>query len=293
MGRVVVPGKRVRARGSVQRILVVDDDRSTRELIRLQLKSAGYAAETAADGAAALARIRSEKFDLVLLDVWMPGMDGLEMLAQLRAVPSHPKMVVMTADATSETLLRAVREHAYRYITKPVEPNELITMVREVLAAKPEGRPIEVISARPEWVELLVPCDREAGERIQDFLARLDTDLPEDVRANVGQAFRELLANAIEWGGGLDPNQSVRISCLRARRMLLYRIADPGKGFRFENLTHAAINNPPDQPMEHAHKREEKGLRPGGFGLLMTRQIVDELLYNEAQNEVVFVKYLD
>ena len=80
---------------------------------------------------------------------------------------------------------------------------------------------------------------------------------------------------------------------LRARRMLLYRIADPGKGFAFRDLTHAAVNNPPEDPMEHASVREVKGLRPGGFGLLMTRQMVDELLYNEAHNEVVFVKYLD
>ncbi len=277
----------------MQRILVVDDDRSTRELIRLQLRSAGYAVETAGDGGAALARLRRKAFDLVLLDVWMPGMDGLEMLARLRDEPSQPKVVVMTADDTSETLLRAIREHAYRYVTKPVEPKDLIDLVGGVLASKGEARPIEVISARPDWVELLVPCDRATAERIQDFLARLDTDLPEPVRAQVGQAFRELLMNAIEWGGRLDTSQSVRISYLRARRMLLYRIADPGKGFRFEELTHSALNNPADQPMQHALAREEKGLRPGGFGLLMARQMVDELLYNEAHNEVVFVKYLD
>jgi anti-sigma regulatory factor (Ser/Thr protein kinase) len=75
--------------------------------------------------------------------------------------------------------------------------------------------------------------------------------------------------------------------------MLLYRIADPGQGFSFEGLTHSALSNPPDQPLEHALERERKGLRPGGFGLLMTLQTVDELLYNEAHNEVVFVKYLD
>ena len=89
------------------------------------------------------------------------------------------------------------------------------------------------------------------------------------------------------------PNSPVRIAYLRARRMLLYRIADPGQGFSFRDLTHAAVNNPPTDPMEHASVREEKGLRPGGFGLLMTRQMVDELLYNETHNEVVFVKYLD
>jgi DNA-binding response OmpR family regulator len=275
------------------RILVVDDDRSTREMIRLQLRSAGFVVETAGDGAAALERLRRKSFDLVLLDVWMPGMDGLEMLARLREEPSQPKVVVMTADDTSETLLRAIREHAFKYVTKPIEPKDLVALVRGVLASKPEARPIEVISARPEWVELLVPCDRAAAERIQDFLARLDSDLPEAVRAQVGQAFRELLMNAIEWGGGLDTSQSVRISYLRARRMLLYRISDPGQGFTFEGLSHSALSNPPDDPMQHALAREEKGLRPGGFGLLMTQQMVDELLYNEAHNEVVFVKYLD
>jgi CheY-like chemotaxis protein len=276
----------------VERILVVDDDRSTRHLIRLQLQSAGYAVETAVDGASALARIGRKAFDLVLLDVWMPGMDGLEVMARLREKPSPPKVIVMTVDDAPETVLRALREHACRYVTKPVEPSELIGLISEVLASGPE-RPIEVISAKPDWVELIVPCDRQSAARIQSVLAQLETDLPEDVRTGVGQAFRELLMNAIEWGGELDPNRTVRIAYLRARRMLLYRIADPGHGFDFEKLSHAAVSNPSDRPMDHAAVREEMGLRPGGFGLVLTRAMVDELLFNEAQNEVVFVKYLD
>jgi CheY-like chemotaxis protein len=276
----------------VKRILVVDDDRSTRHLIRLQLQSAGYAVETAVDGASALARIGRKAFDLVLLDVWMPGMDGLEVMARLREKDSPPKVVVMTVDDAPETVLRALREHACRYLTKPVEPSELIGLISEVLASGPE-KPIEVISAKPDWVELVVPCDRQAAARIQSVLAQLETDLPEDVRTGVGQAFRELLMNAIEWGGELDPDRTVRIAYLRARRMLLYRIADPGRGFDFAKLSHAAVSNPSDRPMEHAEVREEMGLRPGGFGLVLTRAMVDELLFNEAQNEVVFVKYLD
>jgi two-component system, OmpR family, response regulator len=277
----------------VARVLVVDDDRTTLRLLSLQLERAGHAVETARDGASALDRLGRASFDLVLLDVWMPGMDGLEVLKRLRGLPSRPRVVVMTADDTPETLLQAVREHAFRYVTKPVEPTDLLAMVGAVLASKQDARPIEVVSAKPDWVELLVPCDRDAAARIQEFLSQLDSDLPENVRGDVGQAFRELLNNAIEWGGRLDPRQTVRIAYLRARRMLLYRIADPGKGFSFRDLTHAAVNNPPDAPVEHAAVREEKGLRPGGFGLLMTRQMVDELLYNEAHNEVVFVKYLD
>jgi len=277
----------------VPRILAVDDDRTTLGMLRLQLESAGHQVETASDGAAALERLAKERFDLVLLDVWMPGMDGLEVLSRLRGSPSRPRVIVMSADDAPETLLRAVREQAFGYVSKPVEPAELKSVVAAALASKPDVRPIEVVSAKPDWVELLVPCDRDAATRIQEFLSQLDSDLPEGVRADVGQAFRELLMNAIEWGGRLDPEQTVRIAYLRARRMLLYRIADPGQGFSFRDLTHAAVNNPPGDPMEHAAVREEKGLRPGGFGLLMTRQMVDELLFNEAHNEVVFVKYLD
>jgi len=108
----------------------------------------------------------------------------------------------------------------------------------------------------------------------------------------VGYAFRELLNNAIEWGGHLDPNQKVRISYIRTSKMLMYRLDDPGPGFKLEEIKHAAINNPEDDPLAHAHAREAKGLRPGGLGLLLTKQMVDELVYNEARNEVVLIKYL-
>jgi anti-sigma regulatory factor (Ser/Thr protein kinase) len=155
------------------------------------------------------------------------------------------------------------------------------------------ARAIEVVSARPDWVELLVPCQRVVVDRIESFMTHLEADLPVDVRESIGYAFRELLMNAIEWGGGLDPSHTVRIAFLRAKRMLLYRIADPGPGFNVEGLLHAAIGQPEDDPMAHTIVREEKGMRPGGFGILTVRATVDELLYNEKRNEVVFVKYLD
>lgn len=75
--------------------------------------------------------------------------------------------------------------------------------------------------------------------------------------------------------------------------MLLYRIADPGEGFDINRLAHAAISNPDDDPLGHDRVREELGLRPGGLGLVMTRALVDEVIYNEKRNEVVLVKYLD
>jgi anti-sigma regulatory factor (Ser/Thr protein kinase) len=167
-----------------------------------------------------------------------------------------------------------------------------VELVERVFAA-PACRPIEVVSARPDWLELVAPCDLETADRIQTFIEMLDAGLPGELRDSIGQAFRELLLNAVEWGGQLDPNRTVRIACLRTKRMVLYRIADPGPGFSPEQLAHAAVSNDPGQPFGHMRLREEKGIRPGGFGLLMARTLVDELIYNEAHNEVVFVKYLD
>ena len=72
----------------------------------------------------------------------------------------------------------------------------------------------------------------------------------------------------------------------------MYRIADPGPGFTFDELDHAAVAHPGD-PITHVLVREAKGLRAGGFGLLTVLAKVDALVYNEKQNEVIFVKYLD
>jgi len=142
----------------LKRILVADDDRTTRQWISEILRAEKFAVTMVADGRAAWNKIQKTKFDLVLLDVWMPKMSGLDVLAALRGKKSHPKVIVITSDDTPGTLLAAVREHAHHYIAKPIEREKLIALVQESLGQKSRTPPIEVISARPEWVELLVPC---------------------------------------------------------------------------------------------------------------------------------------
>ena len=274
-----------------EKILVADDDRSTRFAISSMLKKAGYAVTAVKDGAEALRNIQQTSFDLAFLDIWMPELTGLEVLARVRAGSSHPKIVIMTSDGTPESLLRAIREQAYEYLSKPFSPKEAVEVAQRALKQN-ASPPIEVISARPHWVELLIPCTREAVERIQSFLMKLEADLPDDLRNTIGLAFRELLLNAVEWGGKLDPNRKVRIAHVRSSRMLLYRVADPGPGFSFTGLTHAAAGQAAEEPIAHVAVRDQLGIRPGGFGIVMTRAMADELIYNEAQNEVIFIKYL-
>ncbi len=168
---------------------------------------------------------------------------------------------------------------------------ELREAINEALAACPVAG-IEIVSATPEWVELRVPCDLRAISPLQQLLAQLDADLPQEIGEAINYAFREMLSNAVEHGGRLDPEQRVEIGFMRLKRAFICRIKDPGQGFDPARLQHAAINNPDDDPLRHASAREEKGLRAGGFGILLASQLVDELVYNEQHNELLFVKYL-
>ncbi len=101
-----------------------------------------------------------------------------------------------------------------------------------------------------------------------------------------------MVSNAIEHGCKLDPEKRVEVSILRLRRAVICWIKDPGDGFDPSRMDHAAVNNPVDDPFHHVAIREEKGLRAGGFGILMTKQLVDDLVYNERHNELMFMKFL-
>src|ERR1051325_1299840 len=96
--------------------------------------------------------------------------------------------------------------------------------------------------------------------------------------------------NAIEHGGKLDPNEWVTVSRVRTRDTIIYHISDPGEGFSRSDLRHAAIANPPGDPTAHMEIREAENLRPGGFGMLITTQAVDQVIYNQKGNEVILVK---
>jgi len=151
---------------------------------------------------------------------------------------------------------------------------------------------VELVSMLPEWVELRVPCDLAAIPLLQNLLMQLEADLPSEICEAISYAFREMLSNAVEYGGRLDPEKRVDVRFVRLKRAVICRVKDPGNGFDPVRLGHAAINNPNNDPMRHASVRQSKGLRGGGFGILITSQLVDELVYNERHNEVLFVKYL-
>lgn len=151
---------------------------------------------------------------------------------------------------------------------------------------------IEVVSLLPEWVELRVPCDLAVIAPLQELVTQLEASLSPDVVEAISSAFREMLCNAVEYGGHLDPAALVEVRLMRLKGAFICRIKDPGDGFDPSSLDHAAINNPNDNPFRHTLVREERGLRAGGFGILLASKLVDDLVYNERHNEVLFIKYL-
>jgi CheY-like chemotaxis protein/anti-sigma regulatory factor (Ser/Thr protein kinase) len=273
-------------------VLLVEDNALYRRILRDALAAEGYDVSEAGDGESALRILEKERIDLLLTDIVLPGMDGIELMEQSRTLNPRSLAIVMTGHGTSETVIAALRNRACDFLAKPFEVEEL----REAVANAFRRRDlcdIEIVSAVPDWIEILVPCDLNAVEPVRNFITELDCDLPRETRKGIGDAFHEMLSNAIEHGGKCDPSQKVQIKWVRLKKAVIYSIKDPGEGFDITQIGHAALANPADEPYRHMKLREERGLRPGGYGIILASQAIDELIYSEKRNELMLVKYID
>jgi anti-sigma regulatory factor (Ser/Thr protein kinase) len=275
-----------------RKAIVVGDDGQIRSMLGRILGPKQWTIQDAADNLAALRLVEAQKFDLILTNEKTSGKEDVEFLRKIRGIHPHTRVIILTDQTTPADVIAAIREHAFSYFSKPVSLALLASIVLYAIEEPCWDDGIEIASATPGWICLRVRCDIKTAERLMQFFQEM-TNLPEAERDVLATAFRELLMNAIEHGGKFDPQQYVEISYVRTRRAVALRIKDPGEGFSLEGIPHAAIMNPPDEPLRHLTYREAENLRPGGFGVLLVKNSIDELLYNEKGNEVVLVKYVD
>ena len=120
----------------MSRILVVDDERSMREFLEILLRKEGYEVATAGDVDGALVALESDDYDLVVSDIQMPGKSGLDLLKAIRDVQSDALVVMITAFATTETAIAAMKEGAYDYVTKPFKVDEIKLVIQKALEKK-------------------------------------------------------------------------------------------------------------------------------------------------------------
>jgi DNA-binding NarL/FixJ family response regulator len=272
-------------------LLLIEPDPVVQEHLTSLLQREDRHVQPVSDSREALAQLRANAVDLVVAGPGRNGFDPLKLLRRVRSIRPETK-VILTGEPDPQHILHAIRQRAFGYLRSPVAAAPLADLVQNALEAAAWQDDIRVISARPEWITLDIRCKIDAADRTTHFLREMTGDLSPQTAEDLASAFRELLMNGIEHGGKNDPRKHVRTSLLRTKRSIIVHMHDPGTGFSLDFLPHAAISNPVDSPIRHIEVRAEEGKRPGGFGILLTKNLVDELLYNERGNAVLFVKYL-
>mgnify|MGYP006067580873 CR=1 FL=1 len=115
---------------SASRILLAEDDPSIRRLLEYLLKADGHQVRQAVDGAAALALLKEEPFDLVITDLYMPNLDGMGLLKEVKALEPDLPVLMLTAHSSLKSAIEAIRLGAYDYLEKPVDHDRLRTVVK-------------------------------------------------------------------------------------------------------------------------------------------------------------------
>jgi len=155
-----------------QRILVVDDDPQILEVLQTRLESRGFAVETAEGGAEALSRLKDQQADLVITDLKMPGMDGLELLRRMGELEGRPPVIFLTAHGSIPEAVEAMRMGAYDFLEKPYSGADPVAMVRRALTADATGEGPVTEDAVPPDDELFTG-KTPAMQRVIELMGRV------------------------------------------------------------------------------------------------------------------------
>ncbi|MFW6107117.1 MAG: sigma-54-dependent transcriptional regulator [bacterium] len=197
------------------RILVVDDEPVVRKSFARALQDDGFAAEAAADGQEALQKLQAERYDLVISDLKMPKLDGLELLRQVKATCPHTEFVILTGYGSIPNAVAAMREGAYNYITKPLNKHELLRIAREI-AEKTElkGRVEHLQSELEERYGLHKLVGRSpAMQRVYDLIEKVSGSQCNVVITGESGTGKELVARALHYTGPRAHRRFVAVNC--------------------------------------------------------------------------------
>jgi anti-sigma regulatory factor (Ser/Thr protein kinase)/ActR/RegA family two-component response regulator len=280
------------ADGRGNRIMVIGGETEWRTTLVSTLAMLNCAVEYAAGSADALCRLRRAASDVIITDPATTIEEDLALLEEMRAIRPHVKVIVLASSSTPEAVIAALRAKVFLCRSAPFNAKEIAGYAAEAVLAPEASRGIEILSARPDWVSLRIDCQILTADRLVSFLKELQTGLPSAPREELMLAFHEILMNAIEHGAQFQSDKVVQVAAIHTARAIVFYVRDPGAGFRWDEISHAAVSNPADAPSKHIEVREQQGMRPGGYGILLARGTVDELIYNERGNEVLLIKHV-
>jgi two-component system, NtrC family, response regulator PilR len=198
-----------------QRILVVDDEESIREFLEIMLKKENYDVTTAEDGAQALDVLKKRSFDLVISDLQMPNMTGMELLRQVRDTAPTTLFMMITAFGTTESAVEAMKMGAYDYLTKPFKIDEVRIIVGNALrsqALEVENRSLKKELVREYSFQNLIG-NSEPMHKVFEMIRRVSQAPTNVLVTGESGTGKEVIAKAIHYNGPLKDKPFVPINC--------------------------------------------------------------------------------
>ncbi|HSN31645.1 MAG TPA: sigma-54 dependent transcriptional regulator, partial [Ideonella sp.] len=205
------------------RILVVDDNPKMVSLMVDELNDAGYAVDTAAGGEAAIARLRAEPFDLVITDLRMEKVDGLDVLKAARATDESLPVMIMTAFGAVESAVEAIRAGAYHYFTKPFKIEEVLVFVGRAVAdrrLRDENRALRRVAVERHGFASMVGRS-DAMRRVYDAIERVAPSPATVLVRGESGVGKELVARALHFAGPRKDGAFVAVNCTALPEPLL------------------------------------------------------------------------
>jgi DNA-binding NtrC family response regulator len=180
-------------------ILIVDDEESVRDSLYNWFKDDGYKVECAENAKMALSMLDERDFDIVLADIKMPGMDGMEMHRRIKTLPNEPVVIIMTAFASVDTAVQALKEGAFDYVTKPFDPDDLSHLIRN--AATQVSLRKENLNLKEKMTTLVdvedIVGQSEALKKVLDQVERVAQSSSSVIITGESGTGKELIARAI------------------------------------------------------------------------------------------------
>ena len=204
-------------------ILVVDDEGVQREMLRGFLVKQGYRVESAEDGRRGLERFRSGSFDLVITDLRMPGMDGLNLLTELRRLDPEVVAVILTAYATVGSAVAAMKEGAYDYLTKPIDLDELLLLVQRVerdVRLRRENRELKDQLREKFKVDFIISTSRRMEDAL-NLVKRVAASPATVLILGESGTGKELIARALHYSSPRADRPFIKVNCAALPENLL------------------------------------------------------------------------
>ena len=199
----------------MEKILVVDDEQSMRDVLSIMLKRAGYGVTTASDGEEAVGHIHKEIFDLVITDLRMPKMGGLEVLKTVKACSPETVVLVITAFASAESAVEAMKHGAYDYLTKPFQVDEVQLIIRNALERRRLSTENMLLkremASQSSFSRIIGQSD--AMQRVFEVIKKVADSKSNVLIGGESGTGKELVARAIHYNSSRAPMPFVTVNC--------------------------------------------------------------------------------